>query len=73
MSGAISEKAHELAAQLERQFGKDAELDRQLADAQDRLTRANERLWSGLHPDGLAAVYGEHPAAIEAAVEQARS
>jgi hypothetical protein len=73
MSGTIPEAARVLAAQLERQFGKDTELARQLAEAQDRLTRANERLWSGLHPDGLAAVYGEHPAAIEAAVARARS
>lgn len=26
-----------------------------------RLTATNERLWSGLHPDGLSAVYGTHP------------
>jgi hypothetical protein len=28
----------------------------------DRLGRANERLWPGLHPDGVAAVYGDEPA-----------
>jgi hypothetical protein len=38
-----------LAAELERQFGRDAELARRLADSQDRLMLANDRLWWGLH------------------------
>ena len=32
-------------AQLERQFGRDAQLAERLAGAQDRLMRANDRLW----------------------------
>ena len=73
MSGAITEKARVLAAQLERQFDRDAELARWLAHAQDQLMQANDRLWSGLHPDGLAAVYGEHAAAVDVAFAENRS
>jgi hypothetical protein len=67
MSHVVSEAARELAAQLEQRFTQDAELARRLADAQERLERANERLWWGLHADGLAAVYGEDRAAVEVA------
>ena len=35
--------------------------------------RANDRLWWGLHPDGLAAVYGEHPAVVDMAFAENRS
>jgi hypothetical protein len=56
-----------LAAELAVLFAQDAQLATRLNDAHQRLQRANERLWSGLHPDGMAAVYGEHPAAFEAA------
>jgi len=67
MSRAIPERARQLAAELHRRFARDAELATQLNDAQRRLRDANDRLWSGLHPDGIAAIYGEHPAAVEAA------
>ncbi len=67
MTGTITDAARELAAQLARRFARDAELAMRLADAQARLTRANDRLWWGLHPDGLAAMYGEHPAALDVA------
>jgi hypothetical protein len=73
MSGVISHAARELAAQLEEQFGRDADLAGRLRDAQRRLARSNERLWLGLDPDGLAAVYGEHPAVVEVAVAEGRS
>jgi hypothetical protein len=73
MSGVISQTAHELAAQLEQQFGRDADLAKRLCKAQRRLEHANDRLWWGLHPDGLAAVYGEHPAAVEVALAEGRS
>ena len=73
MNPMISEAAREFAAQLARQFGRDAELAKRLADAQRRLERANHRLWWGLHPDGLTAVYGEHPTVVEAALAQNRS
>jgi len=69
MRRATPERARQLAAELERRFERDAEL----ADAQRRLRDANDRLWSGLHPDGIAAIYGEHPAAVEAATAHSRS
>jgi hypothetical protein len=50
-----------LAADLARQFAKDTELARRLNDAHSRLVEANHRLWSGLDPTGLRAVYGDHP------------
>jgi hypothetical protein len=73
MSGAISESARELAVQLARRLAQDSELAQRLCDAQQRLAHANDRLWWGLHPDGLAAVYGEHPAAIDVAFAENRS
>jgi hypothetical protein len=73
MSGAISESARELAVQLARRLAQDAELAQRLCDAQQRLAQANDRLWWGIHPDGLAAVYAEHPAAIDVAFAENRS
>jgi hypothetical protein len=73
MTQEIPDIVLELASQLERQFGRDAELVERLNNAQQRLMRANDRLWSGIHPDGLAAVYGEHRAAIETASATNRS
>jgi hypothetical protein len=73
MSGRITDAARKLAAQLECQCGRDAELAQRLADAQARLMRANDRLWWGLHADGLAAVYGEHPAVVDMAFADNRS
>jgi hypothetical protein len=73
MSRAVSEVARDLAARLEQRFGQDAELAKRMADAQEQLARANDRLWWGLHPEGLAAIYGEHPAAVEVAFAENRS
>ncbi len=73
MSRAVPEQARRLAAELDLQFAHDAELATELADAQRRLQHANDRLWSGLHPDGIAMIYGEHPAAAEAATAHNRS
>ena len=73
MSRAIPEATRELAAQLDALFDPDAVLARQLNAAQQRLQRANDRLWWGLHPDGLAAVYGEDPAAVDVAFAEHRS
>ena len=64
-------RAHVVA--LERLFAQDAELAQRLNGAHGRLLRANDRLWSGLHPNGLAAVYGEHPAAVDVARAENRS
>ncbi len=55
--------ARELAAQLSVMFERDVEIIKRLNDAQQRLTRANERLWSGLSPDAFGVVYdGIRPA-----------
>jgi hypothetical protein len=69
----VPDLARRLAAQLDSQFGQDAALARRLNAAQWRLQRANDRLWWGLHPDGLAAVYGEDPAALDVAFAEHRS
>ncbi len=65
MSRAVSDRERELASELDRLFGEDAKLAERLNDAHQRL---HETVcgW-GIHPDGLAAVYGEHPAAVDAA------
>jgi hypothetical protein len=73
MSRAVPEQARRLAAELALRFARDAELATELNDAQRRVQRANDRLWSGLHPDGIAMIYGEHPAAVEVAIARNRS
>jgi hypothetical protein len=73
MSRCVPDPVRKLAAQLAAQFGQDATLARRLNAAQERLQSANDRLWWGLHPDGLAAVYGEDPAAVEVAFAEHRS
>jgi len=69
----VPDPVRKLAAQLAAQFGQDATLARRLNAAQERLQSANDRLWWGLHPDGLAAVYGEDPVAVEVAFAEHRS
>jgi hypothetical protein len=73
MSLPITEAARELAAQLAQRFSEDAELAKRLAAAQERLMRANDRLWWGLHPDGLANIYSEDPTAVQVAFAENRS
>ena len=73
MSRAVPEQARRLAAELDLPFAHDAELAAEPNAAQRRLQRANDRLCSGLHPDGIAMIYGEHPAAVEAATAHHRS
>jgi hypothetical protein len=73
MSRVIAQAARELAAQLARRFGRDGELAKRLADAQRRLERADDRPWWGLHPDGLAAVYGEHAGVVDMTLAEHRS
>jgi hypothetical protein len=67
LTALVPDRARQVAAELEERFGRDAELATQLNDAQRRLQDANDRLWLGMHPDGIAAIYGEHPAAIGSA------
>ncbi len=57
---AVSDRARLLAAELERVFAQDAALAHKLNDAHRRLLDANDRLWSGLHPDDLRAVYSDY-------------
>ena len=57
MERSVPESARRLAAQLDALFSQDAALAERLNAVQWRLRRANDRLWWGLHPDGLAAVY----------------
>jgi hypothetical protein len=73
MSRAVPEPARRLAAGLDLRFARDAELATELNDAQRRVQRASDRLWSGLHPHGIAMIYGEHPAAVEVAIARNRS
>ena len=73
MSRSVPDRARTLAAELALRFAQDAQLATRLNDAHRRLRGANERLWSAVHPHGMAAVYGEHPAAVEAALRDNHS
>ena len=73
MSRSVPDRALTLAAELRLRFAQDTQLATRLNDAHQRLQRANQRLWWGVHPDGMAAVYGEHPAAVEAGVRENQS
>jgi hypothetical protein len=53
----IPEPARELAAELAALFENDSQLISRLNQTSRRLTEANGRLWSGLHPDALALLY----------------
>jgi hypothetical protein len=61
MTGTVSPTARQFAAKVSRAFERDQQLTVALNEAQQRLQAANERLWRGLHPDGIAAVYGHLP------------
>jgi hypothetical protein len=73
MSRLVPGPARRLASRLDALFGQDAALARRLDAAQEQLHQANDRLWSGLHPDGLATVCDQHPAAIDVAFDVHRS
>ncbi len=53
----VPEAAQRLAAELGDAFETDRELAERLNACQGRLQAANDRLWSGLHPDALGLVY----------------
>lgn len=55
----IPGRASDVAAKLAEYFGQDSALAEQQNDAQHRLERANQRLWSGLHPDALGLLYDD--------------
>jgi hypothetical protein len=57
MTDQVPETARRLAGELADAFESDRGLAEQLTGAQHRLQAANDRLWSGLHPDALGLVY----------------
>jgi hypothetical protein len=57
MTDQVPETARQLAAELADAFESDRALAEQLTGAQHRVQAANDRLWSGLHPDVLGLVY----------------
>ena len=61
-SAAVPETARQLAGELADAFETDRQLAEQLTAAQHRLQAANDRLWSGLHPDALGLVYDDSAA-----------
>lgn len=73
MSRSVPDRARQLAVELDLRFADDAGLAAQLDDAQLQLRRANDRLWCGLHPDGMVAVYADYPAAVDVAFANNRS
>jgi len=57
MTADVPEAARRLAGELADAFEQDRALAERLNDAQHRLQAANDRVWSGLHPDALGLVY----------------
>jgi hypothetical protein len=53
----VPARARELAGAISVLFTRDAAIVARLNDAQQRLRRTNDRLWSGLHPDALGVLY----------------
>ena len=64
MTREVPARARVLAARLAALFRSDTEIVARLDDAQRRLVRANDRLWSGLHPDALGLVYDDEPQGV---------
>jgi hypothetical protein len=56
---AVSALARELAARLSSLFDADQAIAIRLNHAQRRLTDANDRLWSGLHPNAMGRIYDD--------------
>lgn len=52
----VPARARALASELAALFWSDRKIVERLNDAQRRLACANDRLWSGLHPDALGLV-----------------
>jgi hypothetical protein len=59
MTREVPARARELAARLAALFRSDSGIVERLNDAQGPLRDANDRLWSGLHPDALGLVYDD--------------
>jgi hypothetical protein len=58
---AVPDRARTLASELAGLFSRDRDLAIAQNDALQRLRDANDRLWSGLAPEGLGEIYGGHP------------
>lgn len=58
MAREVPGRARPLAVKLAALFHADSRLAERLNDAQRRLRDANDRLWSGLHPDALGLAFG---------------
>jgi hypothetical protein len=57
---AVPDRARTLASELAGLFSRDRDLAIAQNDALQRLRDANDRLWSGLAPEGLGEIYGGH-------------
>ncbi len=57
----VPDRARGLARELASLFTRDRDLAIAQSEALQRLRDANDRLWSGLAPEGLEEVYGGHP------------
>lgn len=57
MTAQVPEAARQLAGELTDAFEQDRGLAERLNACQHRLQAANDRLWSGLHPDALGLIY----------------
>jgi hypothetical protein len=69
----VPARARELAGAISALFTRDAAILARLNDAQQRLRRANERLWSGLHPDALGLLYDGIAASGSSAIAALKS
>jgi hypothetical protein len=58
---AVPDRARTFARALAGLFTRDRDLAIAENDALQRLRDANDRLWSGLAPEGLGEIHGEHP------------
>ncbi len=63
MTADVPEAAQRLAGELADAFETDRDLAERQNSAQHRLQAANDRLWSGLHPDALGLAYDDVAAA----------
>lgn len=57
----VPDRARGLARELRGLFTRDRDLAIAQNTALQRLRDANDRLWSGVAPEGLAEIYGGHP------------
>lgn len=63
-------RACELAGRLAALFHSDVQIAERLIDAQSRLRRGNDRLWSGLSPDAFGLIYDRAAAGGESPIAE---